>query len=115
MLRLALYPILYFISVAGTLPPGIKWPEREANIDLHLVPSEVCVFMSVRKYAQARIYLNMSHLFPKFIDRIIKLLTWFLMSAETSNAFLIFLSPSTEIPEKHLQFIHHDSFRTLSS
>lgn len=99
VLRLALYPILYFISVAGTFPLRIKRPEREANINLHLVPSEVCVFMSVRKYAQARLYLNMLHLFPKYIDRIITLLTWVLMSAETSTAFLIFLSPSTEIPE----------------
>ena len=95
MLRLA----LYFISVAGTLPLRIKRSEPEANIDLHLVPSEVCVFMSVRKYAQARLYLNMSHLFPKYIDRIITLLTWVLMPAETSTAFLIFLCSSTEIPE----------------
>lgn len=99
MLRVALYPILYFISVAGTLPLGIKGPGREANIDLHLKPSEVCVFMSVRKYARAQLYLNMSHLFPNCIDRIITLLTWVLMSAETSTAFLIFPSPSTEIPE----------------
>ena len=99
MLGLALYSILYFISVTSTLPLWIKRPEHEANIDLHLVPSEVCVFMSVRKYAQARIYLNMSHLFPRYIDRIITLLSWVLMSAETLTAFLIFLSPSTEIPE----------------
>jgi hypothetical protein len=99
VLRLALYPILYFISVVGTLPLGIKQPGREANIDLHLVPSEVCVFMSVRKYAHVQLYLNMSHLFPKYIDRIITLPTWVLMSAETSAAFLIFLSPSTEMPE----------------
>jgi hypothetical protein len=85
--------------VAGTLPVGIKWPGHEANIDLHLVPSVVCVFMSVRKYAQAQLFLNMTHLFPKYIDRIITLLTWVLMSVETSTAFLIFLSQSTETPE----------------
>lgn len=96
---MALYPILYFISVAGTLPLGIKGPGHEATIDLHLKPSEVCVFMSVRKYARAQLYLNMSHLFPKCTDRIKTLLTWVLMSAETSTVFPFFPSPFTEIPE----------------
>jgi hypothetical protein len=115
VLRLTLYPILYFISVAGTLPLGIKRPGREANIDLHLKPSEVSVFMSVRKYARVQLYLNISHIFPKCIDRIITLLIWVLMSAETSTTFLIYPVRPQKYRSSAFNLVTMTSFRTLSN